>query len=509
MTCDVARELLVAEQEDLTSAAERATLRAHLATCAACRAEEVTLHDTYTALRDGLHALVAPVTPSADFWARLNADLDTIDAEHSAAATVPGRPRPIRTALPWSVRVAATLALLAALLAGLFASGEAQHAWAALRQWLSFVPALDLGQVEPTALVLPAPVSAGNGAATLTVTGLVGGQRGTLLAYTLRGAALAVPSNVAPVADAVDVVLSGAHARRYVPTYWLPVQQGTEQGMPAIRGMLAFPALARGERSLRLVATRLPLAAPAARPWILTLPLQPARRGGAQTSFPVERSATHAGIRLTVTDVTFTGGATVVDMDIAVTGGPHVGTRVVSLAPEQAVGDFAPVLYAGSRAVGARVAPLPAPVRLAILPRPEFVFPATLGAAGTVVVPAVAVQEPQSATVSVTPGARVAIPVRLGAATLSIARSEVVTPVAALGLDGGQVLRLTLAFPPQPGGATLQSVGVVVDGVVRTVSRDDPRVEIPLVPGRRRVAVTLQDAQVMVRGPWRVAIGGE
>jgi hypothetical protein len=96
--------------------------------------------------------------------------------------------------------------------------------------------------------------------------------------------------------------------------------------------------------------------------------------------------------------------------------------------------------------------------------------------------------------------------VRLGPLTLSIARAEVVTPPAALGLDGQQSLRLTLAFPPGSAGSP-QSVDVVVGGVSRTASRDDPQVDIPLSAGERQVRVTLQDAVVAIHGPWRVPMG--
>jgi hypothetical protein len=282
------------------------------------------------------------------------------------------------------------------------------------------------------------------------------------------------------------------------------VQRGLDHGVPTISGMLSFPPLDRHERAVRLVATRLPLAPTSPRPWTLTLPLQPAGRGGVQTSFPLDRAVTRHGIRIAVTDVTLTGASTVVDMDAAVVRGPYAGGVVTSLAPEQATGPFAPLLYAGHGAVGARVAPLPAPVRLAILPRPEFVFPTAGGAAGTVVVPAVAVQLPQSAAVTVAPGATG--PVRLGPLTLSIARAEVVTPPAALGLDGQQSLRLTLTFPPGSAGSP-QSVDVVVGGVSRTASRDDPQVDIPLSAGERQAHVTLQAAVVAIHGPWRVPMG--
>jgi hypothetical protein len=98
-------------------------------------------------------------------------------------------------------------------------------------------------------------------------------------------------------------------------------------------------------------------------------------------------------------------------------------------------------------------------------------------------------------------------PVRLGPVTLSIAWAEVVTPPAALGLDGQQSLRLTLTFAAGSAAGSPQSVDVVAGGVSRTASRDDPQVDIPLSAGERQVRVTLQDAVVAIHGPWRVPMG--
>jgi len=75
-----------------------------------------------------------------------------------------------------------------------------------------------------------------------------------------------------------------------------------------------------------------------------------------------------------------------------------------------------------------------------------------------------------------------------------------------LGLGDERRLELTLAFPPARPDGALESVDVVVDGVGRTVSRDDPRVEIPLAAGQQAVRVTLANPLVSMRGPWTLTV---
>jgi len=426
-----------------------------------------------------------------------------------------GKSRRGRRARP--ARPAVWIGVAAAILAGLFASGALRHAWAALRQLLFFVPGIGgagVGQQGPTALVLASPASTGAGTLTLTVTGLVSGRRATLVAYTLSRRALAAPAGSAPVADAVEATVSDGRGRSFAPRYWFPVTRGLERGAPAVSGLLAFPALDAGTRIAVLRAAQLPLAPPG-RPWTLRLALHPAGSGGVQTSYPVDSGATRHGVRVAVTDVTLAGRSIVVDMATTIEGGPLAGGRVVSLEPGQAVGGLAPTFStgtaAGTRTVAALVSPLPAPLDRDVLPRPEFVFPTTIRTAGgadgaaRVTVPAVAARAPGAATIVVRAGSR-GRAVRVGPATIAVAHGRIVAPPAALGLGDERRLELTLAFPPARPDGALESVDVVVDGVGRTVSRDDPRVEIPLAAGQQAVRVTLANPLVSMRGPWTLTV---
>jgi len=499
-SCDAAGDLLFDEHEGPLDDRRRAELREHLATCAACRVEEADLSRAYRVLSRGVHELAAAAAPSAAFYHGLEARLDAVDAGRAGVR----RPRwPARHRRWWG----AIAALAAALAAGSIVSGGVAHAWAALRQLFYVVPAVEVGQQEAMALVAEAPASSGNGTLTLTVTGLVSGRRAALVSYRLSGRALTAPSSTALVADAVQAVLVDGRGRRYEPRYWLPVTRGAgPNGVPTVEGLLAFPALDARTQAVRFEAARLPLA-PSGRPWTVRLSLRPAAAGGAQSSVPVNSSAVHQGVRLTVTDLTLAGRETVVDMDSAVAGGPYRGGSVVSLTPEQAVGAFAPVLTSVGGAVGARTSPLPAPVRQALLARPEFVFPAAIapGAASFVVVPAVRVSAPGGATMMVS-GGMASRTLRLGATSVTVARADIVTPPAALGLGDERLLRLTLAFPPARADGTLDSVDVVVDGVGRAVERADPRVEIPLTPGQRAATIAVQRPLVTVSGPWTLAV---
>ena len=499
-TCDAARDLLFDEHAGLLDDQRLAELRTHLAGCAACRVEEADLSRAYGVLSHGVRAPSAAAAPSAAFYHGLEARLDAVDAER-ARARRPGRPARRRR---WWGAIAA---LAAALAAGLIVSGGAAQAWAALRQLFYVVPAVEVGQQEATALVAVAPAASNNGTLTLTVTGLVSGRRVTLVSYRLSGRALTAPSSTAPVADAVQAVLVDGRGHRYELRYWLPITRGAGPGsVPRVEGLLAFPALDAGTRTARFEAARLPLAPPG-RPWTVRLSLRPAAAGGAQTSLPVNSSAVHHGVRLAVTDLTRAGGATVVDMDSAVAGGPYRGGSVVSLAPEQAIGPFAPELTTVGGAIGARISPLPAPVRQALLARPELVFPAVIapGAASFVVVPAVQVSVPGSAIATVS-GGMAPRTLRLGATGVTVVRADIVALPAALGLGDERRLSLTLAFPPARVDGTLDSVDVVVDGVGRTVERADPRVDIPLTPGQRGVTIAVQRPIVTVEGPWSLAV---
>lgn len=543
MTCDNARDLLFEEQEGLLATEQISALRAHLETCADCRAERGTLRETSAVLARGLQDMTAPVTPSPRFWQSLNAELDAVDAERRHAthslndpgavtasryhlAQGPGIPPGVREPTPeresrraragehrgfdWPRRWVAAGALLVALLSGLIASGGPQQAWAALRHLLYFVPMIGIGQVAPTALVAAAPASASNGSIMLTVTGLVSGRRATLVSYVLSGTALTAPSSAVPVADAVEAALIGAHGQRYAVISWLPIQRGVEHGVPRVSGMLAFRPLAASERMVQLVAARMPLAPPAPRPWSVRLALRTAGSGAAQTSLPLHSSATHQGIRLTVTDVTFLAGATALDLDTAVMGGPYAGGNVVSLTPEQATGAFTPLLSTGHGTTLLPTAPtLPAPVRQAVLPRPEFVY-GPVGrqhAALSLVVPAVEILLPGSTELTVQSGMS-SRTITIGSIRMALVHARLVTPPAALGLDGEQRLRVTLAFPPAHAGGTVQSVDVVVDGVSRPIGRDAAVVEIPLAAGTQAIRMSLANPLVAVRGPWVIALGG-
>ncbi len=498
-SCDAARDLLFDEREGLLDDGQRADLRAHLVGCAACRVEEADLSRVYRVLSRGVRELATAAAPSAAFYHGLEGRLDAVDAERARAR----RPRwPARRRRRWG----AVAALAAALVVGSIVSGGAEHAWAALRQLFYVVPAVEVGQQEATALVA-APAASNNGTLTLTVTGLVSGRQVTLVSYRLSGRALTAPSSTAPVADAAQAVLVDGRGRRFDLRYWLPVARGAGSGgVPTVEGLLAFPALDAGTRAARLEATRLPLAPPG-RPWTMRLSLRPAALGGAQASVSVDSSAVHHGVRLTVTDLTLAGGATVVDMDGTVASGPYRGGSVVSLAPEQAIGAFAPVLTTAHSAIGARSSPLPAPVRQALLAWPEFVFPGVSapGVAAFVVVPAIQVSVPGSATLTVS-GGIASRTLRLGATSVTVAGADLVAPPAALGLGDERRLCLTLAFPPVRADGTLDSVDVVVDGVGRTVERADPRMEIPLTPGQCTVTITVQRPLVTMRGPWRLAV---
>lgn len=510
MTCDVARDLLFDEQEGFLNDDERATLHAHLQSCAACRSEEAALAETYAALASGVRAMAASVLPSPDFWQRLGAGLDAIDRETNRAGALKEPRRPVTWLGRRRRRWIGAVALLVALLTGAIASGAPQQAWAMLRQLFHTVPFIgtDLGQIPAAALVSTGPAASTNGSLTLTVTGLVSGHHVTLVSYRLSGRTLAGTGAGLPVADALDAILVGEHGRRYLPTYWLPVQTGLRKGVPELSGALAFDGLASGERLVRLEARQLPFTSRQSRPWSVPLALRPAAAGAAQTSLPVNSGQIHDSIRVAVTDVTFTPRSTVVDLAASVTGGPYAGGRVVSLSPELASGAFAPRL-SGSRtgSLAANLSPLPMALRAAVLPRPEFVYPAVTGGYGRLrmVLPAVGIMQQDAVTLSVRPG----MPARtltLGTARLTVARAVVETAPAALGLGGQKRLRLILGFSLASAGGALRSVSVVIDGVSQTVSRDDPSVVTPLAAGQREIRIAVENPLITINGPWVIPI---
>ncbi len=420
----------------------------------------------------------------------------------TGAPSVGTRLRPARL---WRRRPALWIGVAAAACAALFASGGPRHAWAALRQLLYYVPIVGTGQVEPAALVADRPVSASDGAVTLTVTGVVAGRHATLVSYGARGASLASGGASASVADALDATLGDAAGHGAAPLSWVPARRGADHGVPAIHGLMIFPALPRGARTAYLRVARLPYT-PLSRGWTLALPLHPVTGGGARSSQPIDQGVTVRGIRLTATDLTRTGDATVVDLSATIQGGPYSGGAIVSLAPEQAIGSYAPVLSSGRASYDAARAVLPATVRSRVLPQPEFVYPPVPHRAEplSLTVPAVAVRRQDRATLTVPVGAgRRTAP--LGQTTL-ILTSTVVTPPAALGLDNTRHTRLAIGFPAASSDATLQSVDVVVDGVSQTVSRDDPTVDLPLTSGQRAVHVVIENPVVAVNGPWTVTL---
>lgn len=505
MNCENARDLLLAEQDDLLEAGERAELRAHLETCPECRAEQAAIREAYTVLIGGVREMVEPIVPSAAFWQSLTAELDAIDA-----ARLPASARRPALLIAWRRRAVAGVVLLAAAVASVLAVAGPQNAWAAVRHLLYAVPfvGLWLGQVAPTALVVTAPQTTSNGAVRLTVTGLVAGRRATLLSYALSGNALASGSPAASVADAVDAALIGAHGRRYVATYWVPVTRSIERGVPVVRGAIGFTALASDEKSVRLVAVRLPYAPLAARPWSLTLPLQQAAASAALTAIPVDRGEVYGGVRLSVTDVTYARGATVVDLSSQIVGGLYSGGTVTSLTPETALGAFAPFIRrAHQGTIAAAPTTLQPLLRQALLTQPEFVFPIVpRSRAGlALVVPSLGVQMRASAGLIVRDGMAPRT-VALGTTTITIARTQVVTPPAGLGLGDERRLRLTLAFPAARAAGTLQSVSIVAAGVSQSVSRDDPRIEIPLTGGQRGVSISVENPLIGVRGPWTISL---
>lgn len=507
MTCDRARDMFFEAQDGLQAPADRARLHAHLAGCDACRAEFARLTDAAAALTTGLYAMAGAIVPSPAFWHDLTAGLDGIDTERAPAPSVvaaqPNGMVRLRAALVHRWMLAA--ALLAALVAALLGSGGLQQAWADLRHRLYFLPVVGVGQVDQTALVATSAASASNGTLTLTVRDVVAGRHITLLLYQISGPALAVPDASAQVADAVDAALIGARGTRYIPLSVLQSTRGTVHGVQTVQGGLAFTPLARDERTVVLQASRLPLA-PIGRPWSVRIALQPVGATAAITSRPVDSSAVHRGIRLSVTDLTRTDAATVVDMAARIEAGPYAGGSVVSLTPETAVGAYAPVLSRGSGAgLAARLAPLPAPVRLVALPQPEFVFPPLPAGHGafSLRVAAVGVLGTDRMALRIDAGA--AQTVRLGGFTLRMDARAVVPP-AALGMGDERRLRLSVAFPAAMGTGALQRVTLLLDGVAYAISRDNPSVDLPLPAGRTSVQATLEQPLISVQGPWLIGL---